>query len=251
MCLSEEQVSNPSEIVFFRSLSFDASDVFSTTDKHFAECVTREALRKCENGRWSPFICIMALASVVELPITSLFPDTEDKSAVALCNGNLFPRKKTPAKTPIYLLWSVCTMPSNGNKHTRPNHIVPVVVLKDANHAKAQQRFGQATLSFQSAKPKPIRKCSEQQQSLLKPTYQTERCASNMNSDTSEISDLDIGSVYLIADKMSDSQKYNAVKNVWKPDSEFTFPSRSFIGNKRRFMLNWLPKFPWLAYSKK
>ena len=72
-----------------------------------------------------------------------------------------------------------------------------------------------------------------------------------MKSDTSEISDLDIGSFYLLADKMSDSKKYNAIKNVWKPDSEVTFPSRSFCGNKRRFMLNWLPKFPWLAYSRK
>ena len=72
-----------------------------------------------------------------------------------------------------------------------------------------------------------------------------------MTSDKSELFYFDIGSIYLTVDKMSDSQKYNSIKNVWTPDSKFTFPSHSVFGNKYRSMLNWLPKVPWVAYSKK
>ena len=93
------------------------------------------------------------------------------------------------------------------------------------------------------------KKCSEQ--SLLNAIYPTNCCASNMTSDKSELFDFDIGSIYLSADKISDSQTYNSIKNVWKPDSKFTFLSHSGFGNKYRSMLNWLPKVPWVAYSKK
>ena len=249
MCLlSNEQASNLSELMFFRSLSFDASDGFSKTDRNYSQCVKQEALNNCENGRWSPFICIMALSSVIELPITSLFPDTQDKSAVALCNGTLFPRKTILGKTPIHFLWSVCSVPIDGIKSIRPNHIVPVFILKHTTHVK-NQKFSQAKLSFESAKPKLDRESNKE--SVLITNYQSECFASNTNTDFEEIFDFDVGSFYLIADKMSDSQKYNAIENVWKPDAKFSFPSQSFFGKNRRFLLNWLFKFPWLAYSKK
>ena len=50
---------------------------------------------------------------------------------------------------------------------------------------------------------------------------------------------------------MSDSQKHDAIINIWKHDAEFSFASLSFFENNCRFLLNRLIKLPWLEYSEK
>lgn len=48
--------------------------------------------------------------------------------------------------------------------------------------------------------------------------------------------------------KLSDSEKYDVLENVWVPDSHFIFPFSA--GARRvRFQLSYLTKFPWLVYS--
>lgn len=51
-----------------------------------------------------------------------------------------------------------------------------------------------------------------------------------------------------IGRKLTDEEKYNAFKNLWVPDAKFSFPAST--DTNRKFKLNWLSEFPWLAYSK-
>ena len=100
----------------------------------------------------------MALCNVIELPITSIFPDTQDKSAAAICNAILFPRKGNTEKIPVCLLWYACSMPVKGNRFWRPNHIVPVSTLTQPTSVK---RLSLSKVSFQSAKPKSSQEFKE------------------------------------------------------------------------------------------
>ena len=98
----------------------------------------------------------------------------------------------------MYLPWSVCSMPSNGTKFIRSNHIVPVSLLKDTTNVKNQRKFSEAKLSCESAKPKPVREFNEQ--SIFNTNFQGECFASNTNTDFDEICDFDVESFYLTAD---------------------------------------------------
>lgn len=46
---------------------------------------------------------------------------------------------------------------------------------------------------------------------------------------------------------LTDQKKYHLLCNVWKPQPEHVFPANV---HKRKFLFEWLKKFPWLAYSK-
>ena len=85
----------------------------------------------------------------------SLFPDTEDKSAVILSNVQLLPRDKMSRNSLLYLLWSVSCIPSGGRRSIKPNHIVPVLVVNDASEEfKVPLKSKQTKISFQSVRPK-------------------------------------------------------------------------------------------------
>ena len=58
----------------------------------------------------------------------------------------------------------------------------------------------------------------------------------------------DIGDVYQHINSRSDSEKYDFLRNVWKPQTSYKFPVNA---SGRKFQHNWLEKFSWLAYSPK
>ena len=60
----------------------------------------------------------------------------------------------------------------------------------------------------------------------------------------------DIGSFYEDVSKLSDNEKYNIVKKVWRPSPDFAFPTTVLSQKKPKFNYQWLKKHSWLVYSK-
>jgi len=62
---------------FFQlSHTFEVSDLFNPAQSNYTQLVKFEALKNCQVKRWSPFVCLMALASVTRITIHSLYPET-------------------------------------------------------------------------------------------------------------------------------------------------------------------------------
>ena len=60
----------------------------------------------------------------------------------------------------------------------------------------------------------------------------------------------DIGLHYQKSATLTDAERYDLLKNHWKPDKSFEFPCSQEGSSKRKFNFNLLTRFPWLAYSK-
>ena len=60
----------------------------------------------------------------------------------------------------------------------------------------------------------------------------------------------DIRLNYLKANQMNNNERYELLKNVWKPDKSFTFPCSLEGKKQRRFVYGWLGSYSWLVYSK-
>ena len=64
---------------------------------------------------------------------------------------------------------------------------------------------------------------------------------------------MDIGNFVGRAHELDDAMKYNVIENHWKPSKDSVLPSRVYGTNKissRKFLVSWLDRWPWLAYSK-
>ena len=102
-----------------------------------AECnyshpVQLEALEHCRVKRWSPFVCLMAFASVTGIAIHYLYPETgsigSGRYAIKFFNAIIKPRSNTESTyTHIHFLWSHYAGSSKDiNPSFQPNHIVPI-----------------------------------------------------------------------------------------------------------------------------
>lgn len=61
----------------------------------------------------------------------------------------------------------------------------------------------------------------------------------------------DICTVYRVIAFFTDAEKFRFNESVWKPDLLFEFPtSKGTCGKQRKFLQEWLVKYPWLVYSK-
>ncbi|MCP4298891.1 MAG: hypothetical protein GY786_25200, partial [Proteobacteria bacterium] len=70
---------------------------------------------------------------------------------------------------------------------------------------------------------------------------------SDSDDNASHVHEKDIGNFYNRVSLMSDAEKYDLQRNVWKPPQTFSFPKNSA---GRKFQYRWLESFPWLAYSE-
>ena len=78
------------EKLIFRSITFEASDLYNGAMRNFSQCVKVEAVRNCTDRRWSP---VLALSSVMGLPVLSIYPHSGDEYAAMLSNAILYTRK--------------------------------------------------------------------------------------------------------------------------------------------------------------
>ena len=146
------------ECFFTHSVSHDVSDILplsrlsSNVSRHeaksmtihdrildYSQCSKLEAFKNCQDKRWSPFVCLMALSSVLGLPVKSYYPDCAKESyAFRLMNTTIQPRIGTDdLKEPVHLLWTIAGgIKEDLNPRFSPNHVVPLFFLtKNVLHA--------------------------------------------------------------------------------------------------------------------
>ena len=146
------------------------TDLFSKHSCNYAQLVKIEALKNCQVKRWSPFVCLMALASVTGIPIHSLYPETggvaSGKYAVKLFNAVIEPPKMPDDNSShIHLLWSCLGGGSKKdvNPLFRPNHIVPVFASDDPSFIWQEQSFVKVKQETTSASAPASEKSSKVQ----------------------------------------------------------------------------------------
>ena len=66
-----------------------------------------------------------------------------------------------------------------------------------------------------------------------------------------DCSPFDIGTVFTTIGRFTDAAKFRFIENLWKPEALHDFPtSVETSGSLRKFWLEWLARYSWLAYSK-
>ena len=118
---------------FFQlSHTFEVTDLMNPAECNYSQLVQLEALKNCQAKRWSPFVCLMALASVTGIDIHSLYPKTgsigSGRYAIKLFNAIIKPQSNTESSySHIHLLRSHYAGSSNDiNPSFQSNRIVPV-----------------------------------------------------------------------------------------------------------------------------
>ena len=79
----------PSWNNFSQAIIFQASDQFDKSLKNSADCVKLQALFHAQNRRWTQFICLMALESVLGLLIHSIYSETSNRHAFCSTNWSI------------------------------------------------------------------------------------------------------------------------------------------------------------------
>ena len=187
--LAKEKTANVMEAMFCISLSHEATDLLPDSSKNCSDCVRLEALRNCQDKRWSPFMCLMALSSVINLPIrSSFYPDTRARYAPNLFNARIFPRQASAGflSPPINLFWSfIGANRKDMNPMFVTNHVVALFVVKAAHADSCVEKLNPLSsttnsvfCSFSSSHPSSISNDHQQQSSKdagRKPKYHQSR----------------------------------------------------------------------------
>ena len=270
--LSQENTSKLLAKIFTVLHTFVASDFLGTEkDKDYTLCVQKEALENCQNMRWSPFVCLVALSNVISLPIHSFYPETgglhAGQLAVRLFNGMISPRIDN-SSLGINLLWCKSGGSSaDVSPSFKPDHIVPVFFTKQAslrnctNDTQTSPPTRQLKISFpkkqSSASPLVSDSKSVTTSAIvsscckLPSVSRSHAVAKSSQEKDGKLPDYDIGSFHDKCDQLNDAEKFDVVQNLWKPDEKFIFPIRVICKKTRKFNLSWLSLFPWLAYSRR
>ena len=93
LLLIKENTANAMEAMLCISLSHKVTDLLPESSKSYSDCGHLEALRKCQNTSWSYFMCLIALSSVLNLPIYSFHPDIKARYSPILSNSKIYLRK--------------------------------------------------------------------------------------------------------------------------------------------------------------
>ena len=106
---------------FMMSLSFDVENA-----KNKFECLKQQAIETTFNRRWSSLIHFMALSSVLQIPIFSVYPDISP-AVRALCHGLIKPREVTEKSGIWYIMFTRDTLDSTKGTCFEPNHFCPLI----------------------------------------------------------------------------------------------------------------------------
>ena len=68
--------------------------------------------------------------------------------------------------------------------------------------------------------------------------------------DHSSSDNFDIGFFCKDAAKLNNSDKFDLIQHMWKPEKNFNFPTSTESKKQRKFQYGWLEEFSWLVYSQ-
>ena len=231
--------------------------------------VKKEAILNCCDKKWSSFLCILGLASVLGREINSYYPDCGEKRKYMLLNCHIFPRVHfSKALDALNILFCYEGVIKPGLVF-QPNHFVPIVFhcrnikRKLANELisskkpktskpsqfeilnffpKAQKNVVSVDVHF-----KAPNECFSSQEALTS-ELQLNACSGKVqNTSTSEckvdpkcsvlstdnrlnsvvpVNNFDVATYRKKVKGMKSSAIYNLIKNVFKPDKQYSFPQR-------------------------
>ena len=116
-------------------------DQFSSYDNMFSVCVStisfetdargpllvkEESKLNSKDNIWSPFLCILALSTVIQRSIITVYPDFGLAKYKNIFNNQIFPRVKDSGCSPFQILFCNMSKVPVGS-HFLPNHYVPLV----------------------------------------------------------------------------------------------------------------------------
>ena len=131
------QLTEISESVLFPVALTASGDKALTDGGTTIDAVKAEAVATCEDKEWASLIHMMALASVIGRPVYSLYPEVNFRYRPLMMNL-LKPRRSHAVDTldkPVYFLWSRDgDLDNRPNAWYKPNHIVAVTCVPDAQH---------------------------------------------------------------------------------------------------------------------
>ena len=129
------------------------SDTALLTNCKSDELVRQEAIHSCCKNRWSSFLSILALSTVVGRSITTFYPDIGFHKYKLLFNQVIIPRMPSNSSEGIYILF--CHEGNlTVNDNFLPNHFVPLVFGGKSKRVLEKKQFSGSSSSLQ-----PILKC--------------------------------------------------------------------------------------------
>ena len=114
--------------------SFESSASYSSPE----ELVCNEAVSNCQNRKWSSFLCMLAVSSVVSGNIISYYPDCGDAKLKLLFNCKIEPRKAIRSMPDINTLFCFEGAIKAGDAF-KVNHYVPLIVQQIKSKRKLNQ----------------------------------------------------------------------------------------------------------------
>ena len=133
---------------FAMCLSDNALD--SVTKEDHCKPIITEAYSNALNHQWSSFICLLALSSVVKLPIESYFPITPSEENIdslsTMFNCTIYPREAAASISNEKIHMYRCALmpmdyPRLGKVPATKNHYVPLCEPKDSSNLVGIQHF--------------------------------------------------------------------------------------------------------------
>ena len=115
------------------------------------ELVKKEALLNCHDKKWSSFLCILGLSSVIGKNIQTYYPDSGEIRHKLMFNALINPRNpvKLCSDVPVHILFCHEGIVKPGEKF-HPNHFVPLVFYS----SKFKRKCLSATSAVSAKKPK-------------------------------------------------------------------------------------------------
>eukprot|EP00112_Aurelia_sp_Birch-Aquarium-sp1_P020814 Seg5447.2 transcript_id=Seg5447.2/GoldUCD/mRNA.D3Y31 product="52 kDa repressor of the inhibitor of the protein kinase" protein_id=Seg5447.2/GoldUCD/D3Y31 len=237
----------------------DASSwVFSKGDS-WSKSILVQAQENCTFAVWSPLISLMALSYVIGRNIKSVFPDCNQRGLKNLFTGQINPRVKDGKSKcdEIVILWYDLGLKKKGHyirelQETNAMDIESATVKVEGAEARKRHKdtlvdssdeVTQAPVLKQAVKREPKENTeSNNVTGVIK--------RGNPVFPLSEVNIRDIGLVYDKVKSLGDKEKYGLAVDVWRPDLNYEFHVTSEAGQRKRFVFQWLKRFPWLANSK-
>ena len=256
---------------------FAISNGMSSDNPDYMQLCKVVALENCQDGKWSPFVCMLALCNVLNLKISSFCPENSDPQISHLpfdiFNTSISPRNCKHSES-INLFWcnqertsiDVCQI-------CLPDHVMPLFVITERTlhlgqipkaplSCRKQSKIPFPPLSMplphQShacSFPSPELPAGHAKRELYLGNSTKEDSFSIISSEVavtpSPVSEYDIGNFYETGFMLDAQKKYDVICNIWRPYETFLFPSKLVCGKNRKFNFSWLTLFPWLVYSCK
>ena len=108
------------------SVSFNSLDTKLT-----GKGLVREgAIQNCKDRTWAGFLSILALSSVVDRKVISLYPDCEESKFKLLFNQEINPRVSSLLLYDALYILFCNSGPVAVGKPFQPNHFVPIIIKK-------------------------------------------------------------------------------------------------------------------------